>query len=240
LTLFRVNPDLDLPAFAASYAATGHVRIPNLLAAGAEPMHDHLKNREDWLQLVSTREEVLELSRPKRARMSGKRRAALDAEVHERARFGFQYRYEGLRMPEEDEEEWESDNDPLTEFARLLASEELLAMLGTVLDHDALRFADGQATAYGPGDFLTCHDDNAPGKNRVAACVFGFTPRWRTEWGGLLFFHDRYGDPTGAHRPGFNTLDLFKVPRLHSVSFVTPAAAGLRYSVTGWLNAPLT
>ena len=100
-----------------------------------------------------------------------------------------------------------------------------------------LSFTDGQATAYGPGDFLTCHDDDVPGKNRRAAYVFGMTPGWKPEWGGLLLFHDDRDHTVMGQVPGFNTLDLFAVPRRHSVSIVTPAAATRRLAITGWLRA---
>lgn len=234
---FRLNPDLDLDRLARIYREESRVRIPRLLTEGAEPLRDYLAGCEDWWHLVSTEDDVLEFSRAARARMSGRRRSALDAEVHERARLGFQYRYEGLRVPEEDEEDWAAGDDPLAAFARLMSSEAMLAMLRTVTGAGSLAFADGQATAYGPGDFLTCHDDDVAGKNRVAAYVFGLTPRWRPEWGGLLLFHPENSGPMSAHVPSFNTLDLFKVPQRHSVSIVTPSAMSLRYSVTGWLHA---
>ena len=96
-----------------------------------------------------------------------------------------------------------------------------------------IAFADAQATAYAPGDFLTAHDDNVAGKARRAAYVLGLTPGWRTDWGGLLLFHR---DST-AWVPRFNTLNLFGVPQPHSVSQVASFAGNRRYAVTGWLRA---
>jgi len=232
---FRLNPDLDLAALAKTYAETSRVRINKFLAEdGLVDFYDNLEARDDWWHLMNTANGVIELDRATRDRMSAKRRAALDAEVHEIARRGFQYRYEGLRVPEDDED---VDADPLNAFAELMSSEPMLNMLRTVTGADALAFTDGQATAYGPGDFLTCHDDDVAGKNRLAAYVFGMTPGWRTEYGGLLLFHAADGGSVTGHVPRFNTLDLFAVPQLHSVSMVTPAAPGRRYAVTGWLRA---
>ena len=37
--------------------------------------------------------------------------------------------------------------------------------------------------------------------------------------------------------PGHNSIDLFAVPQLHSVSEVSAAAAFRRHAVTGWLRA---
>jgi Rps23 Pro-64 3,4-dihydroxylase Tpa1-like proline 4-hydroxylase len=36
--------------------------------------------------------------------------------------------------------------------------------------------------------------------------------------------------------PAYNSLVLFKVPVWHSVTFVTPFAGEVRYSITGWLK----
>lgn len=99
-----------------------------------------------------------------------------------------------------------------------------------------MRLVDGQATRYLPGHFLTGHDDDVAGKGRIAAYVLNLTPAWRTEWGGLLQFHDPAGDVLRGLLPRFNTLNLFTVPQLHSVSLVAPFAASPRYAVTGWIR----
>lgn len=48
-------------------------------------------------------------------------------------------------------------------------------------------------------------------------------------------FH-RDGVRVEALAPGFNCLDLFAVPQMHSVSQVTHAACFPRLSVTGWMR----
>jgi hypothetical protein len=233
---FRLNPDLDMTGLADTYRATSRVRIHDLLADdGLADFYDDLESRSDWWHLMNTAGGVIELDRAMKARMGAKRRAALDAEVQAGARTGFQYRYEGLRVPDRDQAAGAAD--PLTAFADLMSSEPMLALLRAVTGCTALAFTDGQATAYGPGDFLTCHDDDVPGKNRLAAYVFGMTPSWRAEWGGVLLFHEADGSRVTGHVPRFNTLDLFAVPQLHSVSLVSPAAPRRRYAVTGWLRA---
>ena len=232
---FRLNPLLDLDALAAEYAANTRVRIDRLLADdGLAEFYDDLEARDDWWHVMNTADGVLELDRETRRGMTAARRAALDEEVHAIARKGFQYRYEGLRVPEDGHR---PAGDPLTAFAELMQSAPMLDMLRHVTGATELAFTDGQATAYGVGDFLTCHDDDVAGKNRLAAYVFGLTPGWRPEYGGVLLFHSADNGRVTGHVPRFNTLDLFAVPQLHSVSMVTPAAPGRRYAVTGWLRA---
>ena len=231
---FRLNPDLDLEALASAYSAEGRVRIYGLLADGAVQLHEHLEGRDDWVHLINTDTGVLEIDRAERARLGARRWAAIEAEAYERARMGFQYRYEALRVPDDDREQ---GDDLLSAFARLMQSAPMLDLLREVTGHHELTFTDGQATAYGRGDFLTVHDDDVVGKNRLAAYVFGLTPAWRMEWGGLLLFHGPHDRTATGLAPRFNTLDLFKVPQRHSVSEVTAAAPHRRYAVTGWLRS---
>jgi len=236
VTDFQLNQTLDRDALAKEYAAKGRVRINGLLGQDAvAELYEFLHSHDGWWQLFHSAGGIVELDRPSRAKMSAKRRAEIDAEVYELARFGFQYRYEGLRVPDEPED-LEGADDPLASFARLMSSESMIEFLRAVTGSDEVAFTDGQATAYGPGDFLTGHDDDVPGKDRIAAYVFGMTPRWRPEWGGLLLFHGDDDASVAGNVPRFNTLDLFAVPQRHSVSIVTPAAPTRRYAVTGWLR----
>jgi SM-20-related protein len=118
-----------------------------------------------------------------------------------------------------------------------MQSEPMIDLLRAITGFGGLAFTDGQATAYGTGDFLTGHDDDVAGKNRVAAYVYGLTPHWRVEYGGVLLFHGEADRTVEGLAPRFNTLDLFAVPQRHSVSMVTPSAPHRRYAVTGWLRA---
>ena len=232
--LFRINPDLDLAALARDYEEHGRVRIYGLLADGAVQLHDYLESRRDWIHLISTEDGVIELDPAAKARLGARRWKEIEAGARERARTGFQYRYQALRVP--DDEEIEDRDDPLTDFARLMQSDSMLDLLRSITGHVGVAFTDGQATAYGHDDFLTCHDDDVPGKNRISAYVYGLTKGWRLEWGGLLLFHGHADRTAEALVPRFNTLDLFAVPRRHSVSVVTPSAAHRRFAVTGWLR----
>lgn len=233
---FQLNSNLDLHAIEQEYAANGRVRINDLLNEEAvDDLYHYLNDRTDWWHMMTTDVGLIELSRPERARMSKKRLAALDREGHALAQLGFQYRYEGLRVPDPSNTA-DAAIDLLADFARLMSSNPMLQMLRTVTGATELVFTDGHATAFGPGDFLTGHDDDVPGKDRLAAYVFGLTPQWRPEWGGLLLFHGTRDATAFALEPRFNTLDLFAVPQRHSVSMVTPAARDRRYAVTGWLR----
>jgi Rps23 Pro-64 3,4-dihydroxylase Tpa1-like proline 4-hydroxylase len=155
--------------------------------------------------------------------------------VNQAARHGFQFRFETIRVPDA-ERERHADGSLLAELALLLSSEPVLDLFRAVVGEPAIRFADAQATAYGPRHFLTAHDDDVAGKSRVAAFVLNLTPDWRIDWGGLLAFHGADGHVEEAWTPKFNTLNLFAVPQPHSVTYVTPFVPYRRYAVTGWLR----
>ena len=234
-TPFALNPDLDRDALAECYARTGRARIYGLLAQGAAELHDHLRGREDWIQVIHAPGAPIELDRRERAVMGAKRYARIDRDVHSRGRDSFQYRYEALRLPDADEP---LDNaDMLSPFAKFLHGPDMHDLIGQITGRQPGLFVNGQATSYGTGDFLTGHDDDAPGENRMAACVFGLTQMWRLEWGGLLLFHGPHERTAEALVPRFNTLDLFHVPQQHSVSWVNPSAGFSRLAITGWYRA---
>jgi len=231
---FEINPELDRDAIRREYDEVGRVRIYGLLSVGAVELYEHLCERDDWIHLVCTDDGILELDPEDKARLSAEEWAKIEARGHERVRGDFQYRYHALRVPPPDEERGRTDL--VTQFARAMRSDAMLDLLRDVTGYDKLSFADGQATAYDHGDYLTGHDDGVEGKNRLAAYVFGLTPYWRIEYGGLLLFHGLNDRTVEGNVPRFNCLDLFKVPQQHSVSVVTPAAPHRRYAVTGWLR----
>lgn len=230
------RPRQDVEELASRFAREGHVRIPGILADDvALELHRHLRARQDWKQVLTTGSGFAELDRTTRAALSPEQARALDEAVYAQARTGFQYRYESIRVPDSAAERDRSD-DPLSALATALSTGRFRDLLRKVTGFDDIAFADAQATAFSPGDFLTGHDDEVSGKRRRAAYVLNLTPTWRLEWGGLLLFHDRDGNVESGLTPAFNVLNIFAVPVMHSVSEVTRAAPYRRYSVTGWLR----
>ena len=234
---YRLNPDLDGDRLARQFASSGRLHIPAFLAVeDAARLHQHLRNADGWRLIVNQGEKLFELERAAQESLTDEARRALVDAVHAAARNEFQFMYEAIRVPD-DAAERAAKSDELSAFATFLSSAEVVSLLRRITGCEEIDFADAQATAYGLGHFLTSHDDDVEGKRRHAAYVFNLTPRWRTDWGGLLLFHRDDGHVAEAFTPSFNALNLFKVPQPHSVSMVTPFAAARRYSVTGWLRS---
>ena len=221
---------------ARSFARSGIIRIGDLFAAEvADSLYRHLDTDIEWGRAVTQAGEVWDLAPELVAEMDRGKDGELLAGLHERASDSFQFLFDSLIV----------SDDPLARTARGLLVDRLLDALNhpatldtfrAITGEPAIRLVNGQATRYLPGHFLTSHDDGVDGEDRVAAYVINLTRNWRADWGGLLQFNNASDDIPLALKPGFNTIHLFRVPRQHSVSYVTPFAAAPRYAITGWLR----
>jgi len=235
--IFELDPLLEPDELAAHYRPRKRLHIPGLLVPdGARRLLVDLHNSPEWKLLYNEGEKSWELSRQEQAGLTAEDKAALDAAVYKGARDGFQFRFEYI-FASDGRIKPALGTRLLAEFAAFMSSEPMLRFLRRVTGLHDIGYADAQATAYGPGDFLTVHDDDVSGKNRRAAYVFNLTPNWKADWGGLLMFHGEDGHVDESYVPTFNALNIFGVPQKHSVSMVAPFAPHPRYSVTGWLRA---
>lgn len=232
--------DLDDNAIrgaARAFARDGFVQVRPILAeADAAALHHHLAHELEWWRVVNQGERTWDIGPESLVEMSREGGGQLLELVHRRARDGFQFLFDAVRVSDHPAERrgrgWTIDA-----LIDALNAPYSLQMLSRLIGQPSARMVDGQATRYLPGHFLTGHDDAIEGKGRLAAYVLNLTPEWRTEWGGMLLFHDDQGNVTRGVRPAFNALNLFRVPQRHSVSLVTPFAGAARYAVTGWIRA---
>jgi hypothetical protein len=233
LVPLELNPDLDLADLRRRFVHDGHVRVRRVFTRGAPELYDYLSGNDGWIQLVNHEAGAHEIAWRDWQAPNSPSRLTLEPQIFARANQEFQYSYAALRIPTIGERE---ENQVLNALADLMRDDPMQALLEGITTLADPVFTDGQVTAYGPGDFLTGHDDDLAGSGRKVAFVLGLTPQWRFEWGGLLLFHDLGGTECTGLIPQFNTLDLFAIPRYHSVSMVTRAAPRRRFSVTGWLS----
>ena len=112
-----------------------------------------------------------------------------------------------------------------------------LAAIKKISGFDDIIAASAQVTRFLPNNFLTRHNDIHPNEKRRVAYVLNLSPQWHPDWGGLLQFYQRNGEPRDAWAPVFNSLSLFDVEHIHAVTNVAPFAANPRLSITGWFRA---
>ena len=235
--MFTLNPDLARDRLRAEFERSRQVQItPFIDERQATLLAASLRNDPSWREMISAGDKVFELDRVAQSSLDENRRAALEAAIAAGAREGFQFRYESIRVPDEIRSR-AGNQTLLNQFAEFMSSAPVLDLMRDITGADDIAFADAQATAYRPGDFLSAHDDAVDGKGRRAAYVYGLTEAWQIEWGGLLMFHGDDGNVDRALVPRFDCLNLFSVPQMHSVSLVAPWAMPPRLSVTGWLRS---
>lgn len=124
----------------------------------------------------------------------------------------------------------------LKETLNLLNTQQVLDFVKKITNVIGLTHADGQATKFRKGDFLTRHVDDIPGETRKIAYVLSMTENWHPDWGGLLQFFQQNGAPTNSWSPVYNSLTMFDVKKIHSVTSIANFAAQNRYSITGWFR----
>jgi len=226
-----INPDLDLDTIAQRYSVDNRVRIDNFLTDDAANQVLQCLTRDVTFERIFFylgRFHVF--SDEKLAELSETERADLEQGLLDQAAQGVGFDYRALRM---DEEHRAKAPQVLKDLFGEMNSAEQLDRIHR-LSNIPVVSADGQFTQYGPGHFLTRHSDQVGQERRRIAYVLNLTPRWHPDWGGMLQFFERSGVPRDAWEPRFNSLSLFDVSHIHSVTYVTPFAAGSRFALTGW------
>ncbi|WP_372916650.1 2OG-Fe(II) oxygenase family protein [Sandarakinorhabdus sp.] len=236
--LFVINPALDRAAIAAAFAAGGRVQIRDVLTPeSAAAIAKLLATETPWgISWQAGSDGPHKLRREAAAATSQAEWQAIYAKLgaaQAAGEFGFIYTqyqaYDAYR------EGWSAG----PRHDQLFTDINSPAMLGLVREVTALPqilWADAQATLFGQQQFLSLHQDISD-QGWLVAFVFSFAAAdWRPDWGGYLNFYDDDGDIDHGYRPRFNTLNMFLVPRNHSVSYVPGFAPAGRFAVTGWFR----
>lgn len=232
----QLNPQLNRPLIREIFRRQGRVHVPDALTPdSAAQLYSCLSTQTPWQLSLNVGQRHLDLAHEQLMLIPPDQRELMSRAMLEQSRQGFQYVFDNY--PLYDLYQSGRRDHPLLRMHEFLNSAEFLQFVREVTGFSQIAFADSQATRYLPGHFLTEHDDDVAGKHRLAAYVFGFTPQWRADWGGILQFIDADGHIAEGYTPKFNVLNLFRVPQRHSVSYVAPAAAQPRYSITGWLRS---
>jgi len=233
--VLRSRTAADRAALAARLAATGRVQIPGLLDdASAETLRDEAAVRTPFQTVTLGGKGHVDLPAAWLEGLTPAQRTDMGRAAQEAATERFHYLYDNHPL-------WDLDQAGALDgvwkaWLAFANSEAFLGPMREITGEPRIAFADAQVTRYRRGHFLTAHDDGIEGKNRYFAYVLNLSPRWTIEWGGLLMFHGDDGHVAEAFLPNFNSLNLLKVPALHSVSQVSLFAGDDRLAITGWLR----
>ncbi|HEY7799563.1 MAG TPA: 2OG-Fe(II) oxygenase family protein [Hyphomonadaceae bacterium] len=227
-----LNPALDIEALRSEFARERRIRIRNVLEPSVANAVAAEMEQLPYKVFCATGQGVAVIDPQEMAQWDRARQVELQQTLFLAASRAEGFAYFGYRMTEQ----WQS-GAPDTALGRLysaLQGDGVLGAVRTITGASTFDNVFAQATDYRPGHYLTRHLDDPKGEHRKFAFVWGFTRVWDPDWGGLLQFFDDNGQPTQSYSPGFNTLDLFDVSHVHSVTLVAPYALNPRLAVSGW------
>jgi len=231
-----LNPEIDIDAIRDRFAATGRAQIKDVLTVeAAARFYACLATELPWRLAYNDGAQALELTPEQIAQMSPQELGQFEHQILERASREFQYAYSDFPVAK-------TMNDPDAEkfyvhdVLRFINSDTFITFLKDITGLEGKFYADGHATSFQSGHFLTIHDDRDTNDHRAIAYVFNLTPNWRPDWGAALQFFDEDLNIVESFAPGHNILNIFSVPQAHAVSFVAPYATVPRFGMTGWFN----
>ncbi len=232
-----LNPDIDggfdLSQAAAVFQTHGHVRIASIMPHDkATSMAEAVDGLQGWQLSYGAMEGVGRANPQDIPSWAEDTRRAFNQTLVESARRGEGFAY--FSAPLTAGETSPALPQPIATLGNDLMDGALLQFLQGLTGLSGVTGVDASATQFRPGHYLTRHTDSPRGQNRKLAFVLGLTRNWHPDWGGLLQFYHPDGTPNLAFAPGFNTLDLFSVDKVHAVTYVAPYAGGPRSAISGW------
>jgi len=235
----RLNETLDMPKLIAAFEQQKRTQVRKILPKEcAVRIHNILARETPWQYTYfdGQRNNVIPLKSYQD--MDPEKRQSVADAVNLVAQKGFAYSYQSFNFHQKIFL-GELKDHPLCDVDAMLNSDEFLEFARRLVGDSEISGSDATASCYGPGHFLNIHDDQRPGYDLRAAFVLNLSPLWRIDWGGeLKFFSNRRGSELeGAYFPAFNVLNIFAVPKYHSVGPIANFAGASRYSISGWLYA---
>jgi Rps23 Pro-64 3,4-dihydroxylase Tpa1-like proline 4-hydroxylase len=233
-----LNPELDIRGLAKQYVVDDRLRIPDLLKTDfAEQVYAACRHDVPYEYLCYVDGQNLVIPPDAFEELPPEDQQDLKDKVVDNASKGVGFFYSGYQMRRANRATTDAKLAFLHRVFEFVNSHEMLEFMQVVTQQDDLKGADLQYTRYTTGHFLTRHKDDITSEGRRIAYVLGFSRHWHPDWGGLLQFFEDDGTPRDAWLPAFNTLSIFDVRHIHSVTYVTPFAREPRLSLTGWFYA---
>lgn len=233
-----LSQDLDIRGLAEQFAVDDRLRIPALLQVElAEQIHAACRDDVPYEYLCHVDGKNLVIPPDKLTQLDPDDQRELQAKIVDNASNGVGFFYSGYQMRRADRDTTDPKLAFLNRVFEIVNSDEMLSFMQKITGQDDLKGADLQFTRYTSGHFLTRHKDDITSEGRRIAYVLGFSRHWHPDWGGLLQFFENDGTPREAWVPAFNTLSIFDVRHVHSVTYVTPFAREPRLSLAGWFFA---
>mgnify|MGYP001826006807 FL=1 len=230
-----INPKHNPEELAQTLREKGRLQVPDFLTDDSkEHLYQLLQENQIWHLSYNEGQENYESEESAYNALTPPQRQKFVNNIYARARDNFQYFFKQYYISQAIKL-GENSGHPMHPVHDWVNSARFLGFMRELTATPEIRESDSYASLYGPGHFLTMHDDQHATHDRVAAWVISMTPNWNENWGGYLAFYDEKGNVTDAFKPAFNTLNIFTVPQRHAVQLVAPFAGRPRTSYLGWL-----
>jgi Rps23 Pro-64 3,4-dihydroxylase Tpa1-like proline 4-hydroxylase len=225
----KLNSQLDSSAMSKAFAENGKVRIKNALNNDdAGYLFQALSQQTKYEMAFVSGGKYKTLDEHAWRHLDAPTKKQITDEILKNASEGVGFVYGRYALNNS------TENLQLSAFYRWINSEAILSWVRSISGINNISAAKVQATRFMPGQFLTRHQDIVNNEDRKIAFVLNLSPEWHPDWGGLLQFFEIDGTTTESWAPEFNTLNLFDVKHIHSVTYVTPFTKQPRYSISGW------
>ena len=236
--LFKLNPSLDRAGLAETFERDGRVQIRDFLTnETAEEVYTILSRGTAYgiaWQAGENGPNAVEAPELQHAPVE-RQREINDATYRAAAEGAYAFQFARYPILNAYLEKW-NEGSPHDLLLEHINAEEFLGFIREVTGIPAIVKGDAQATLFAPGQFLGQHTDSHKEEGWLVAYVMNFCKDWKPDWGGYLNFFDEEGDIVAGFRPRFNALNMFRVPRAHSVGYVAPFAPVERFAITGWFR----
>lgn len=224
-----------MKAASKTFKRDGKILIPDILSEdSAVSLTEYLLGRKEWNLVFRNQGKHYDISASGFEALPAEEQDQFKQSIYASAQNDFGYMYKNY--PILDLVEAGNCEEALENFLNFINSDSVLSAIRRLTGLENVDYADAQATRYEPGHFLTSHDDQVAGKNRLAAFVLNLTTEWDPDWGGNLMFYDEANTVAEVFVPRFNSLSLFLVGNKHAVSVVSPFARRPRMAITGWFR----
>ena len=236
LSKILLNKDINPEEFASTLQEKGRVQIKNIFSdKTADHLYNLIKQNKTWYLAYNEGDQYYESILQEFEKMPAHLKQQFMNNIYRRARTSFQYLFQQYYITQA-VEKGEEKGHPLHVMHDFVNADPFMSFMKKLTGEDNIRFIESFVSSYGPGHFLTDHDDTHDKNDRVVAYTIGMTKNWKKDWGGHLAFFDDDGNIKQALMPSFNTLSVFLIPQPHAVQFVAPFAQMNRVSFLGWAN----
>jgi Rps23 Pro-64 3,4-dihydroxylase Tpa1-like proline 4-hydroxylase len=232
-----INENLDPKEIKKDFSPKGRVHIKNFFGDKiAERIYTCLATKTPWQFTYNDGNDVHYLTPNDLKKMIGRRHSELSTNIYNRAKDQFQFAQQDYPLTVSFEKQTHPDIY-LYKVHEFLNSKAFLSFAEKVTGVKKISKAETQAVFFTREQFYCQNDGTNGNDNNKVGFHLGFSKEWRPDWGGYHNFFNEDGNIELGLMPDFNTLTLFKLPQIQSISHIPPYAGTPKFGIHGYLQA---